>query len=205
MGDPTGQLFPDPEHLEAMPRRAILHWTAGTRRPSLHDREHYHMLIGWDGAHPTFHRGVPMANNLRDRSSEDPTFGDDPSGYAAHTRGMNSYSLGIAVCGMAGAQEEPFDPGPEPITALQVKALVSVCATACVLYDLEPTADELFTHPEAERIHGVEQRGKWDLERLPSEEGWRELAPEETGPWLRHQVAGMLSGSAKSYLSEVPA
>src|SRR5690606_16912064 len=83
-------LIPELDALPARPKRIILHWTGGTYEPNSLELEHYHFLVDGEGVvHPGTHS---VADNMRKLQK-----GDD---YAAHTRGYNSFSVGIAFCGM---------------------------------------------------------------------------------------------------------
>lgn len=177
--------FPRSADLPSRPQRCILHWTAGRNVASDLDRQHYHILIESreteaGGEVLRYVAGVPIASNMRQLGP-----GDE---YAAHTRGFNSFSVGVTVCGMLGAVERPFHPGPHPITPLQVKGLVDICVQLAVVYDLAPTEDHFFTHPEAETIHGRPQAGKWDLDRWPHPRTV-EWQNENIGPWLRQEMS----------------
>lgn len=189
---PDTSLLPDGDELAAPPRRIIFHWSGGGWEPTLEDRRHYHMLIGWDAEQEDVHwyRGVPLQNNCRQLSGDDPTFSEEhPEGYAAHTRHFNSFSMGIALCGMRGATQHPFEPGPSPIRAPQVEALIEAAAAAGHLYGLAASPDRMFTHWEADAVHNVTQRGKWDITVLPdSSGGWRDLPPRKVGSWLRRRI-----------------
>ena len=154
--------------LEWMPgslaERIIIHWTAGSYTPSALDRRHYHILIDGDG--------------LADRgrypiSANDST--SDADGYAAHTRGLNTRSIGVALCAMAGAIDSPLSLGRYPITLAQWGALADVCADLCQRYDIDPHPETLLTHAEVEPKLGVKQRGKWDIR----------VTPRDTPPQLR--------------------
>lgn len=161
--------------LPAPPKRVILHWTAGRYVASTDERTHYHYLAQSDGQIVS---GVPVANNMRQlaRGSVD---------YAAHTRGFNSFSVGMAACGMMGAIQGG-DLGRFPLLEGQVKSLCRFAGYCCRLWDLPVTQDTVFTHAEAPRLHGVSQAGKWDIDVLP----WLpDLTPEQVGQWLRAQVA----------------
>ena len=79
-------------------KRIIVHWTAGSYTPSAVDREHYHYLIDGSG---DLHEARPVEQNNRDVAG----FTSDE--YTAHTRGLNSYSIGVALCAMHGARERP--------------------------------------------------------------------------------------------------
>lgn len=136
-------------------QRIIVHWTAGQHAASAIDREHYHILIEGDGK-PV--RGKPSI-----ALNEAPV----RPGYAAHTLNCNSGSVGVALCGMAGATEAPFDAGRQPITAAQWEVLPSVLADLCRRYGIPVTPATVLTHAEVQATLGIPQRGKWDIARLP--------------------------------------
>lgn len=163
---------PPVEALPARPRRIILHWTAGTYQASNLEREHYHYLIEGDGR-PV--EGVPVAWNMRDLSTG--------GSYAAHTRALNSYSVGVAFCGMLGATHTDF--GAYPLTEEQVRRGCIFVGYLCHLWDLPVNEETVFTHAEAERLYGILQPGKWDIDVLP----WAPtMTPREVGDWLRSQI-----------------
>jgi hypothetical protein len=163
-------------------RSISLHWTA-------HD---------YEAVFPAYHfclRGVSdvlvvpthdLRANMRDvrREPERP--------YAAHTAGHNSWSIGIAICGMAGAT--PSDFGPFPLTGAQIDALCVVARTLADVYAIAPGG--IRTHAEAALedgyfgADGADQR--WDIARLaPRAEP---LAPGEaiaTGDFLRARIAAV--------------
>jgi hypothetical protein len=136
-------------------QRIIVHWTAGSNKASKLDREHYHILIEGDGK---LVRGVlTIADN---ESASD-------GRYAAHTRGCNTGSIGVSLCGMAGAKESPFDPGKSPITMQQWAVLPSVISDLCRRYAINPGPTTVLSHAEVEKTLGIKQAGKWDIARLP--------------------------------------
>lgn len=189
--------FVGPGELPDQPRRIICHWTAGAYRASEADRMHYHCLIEWldedrDGVPEiSFTAGVPIANNMRQLQSGDPANSlDAPDGYAAHTRGFNSYSIGVTVCSMLSAVEDPFHAGPYPIRPQQTEALLAILTQMCAVYSLRPSEAELFTHEEAERVHGRRQRGKWDIRWLPTPES--AVMGDAVGPFIRAEVVKRL-------------
>lgn len=137
--------------------RIIWHWTAGSYTASALDREHYHLLIEGDGKliqgkHPIASVVPPLHSGK----------------YAAHTLNLNSWSLGCAVCCMAGATENPFDPGLYPLTSEQYAAMLQVSAELCLLYKIPVTKNTLLTHAEVEANLGVKQKRKWDITVTPS-------------------------------------
>ncbi|HEU4754102.1 MAG TPA: N-acetylmuramoyl-L-alanine amidase [Armatimonadota bacterium] len=149
--------------------RVILHWSAGGYRPSLLDRGHYHFLIDGDGeAHPGL-RG--------------------PGLYLPHTRLLNTGSVGLSLCGMLGAQEQPRVPGPAPITKLQWERGIQAAAEILAAYDLALTERTLLCHSEVERVYGITQHGKWDVDWLPFA---GELSPSQIHQQLRQKCAWYL-------------
>lgn len=158
------------------PQRIILHWTAGGPNPADHDLKAYHYVVAqWGG----IFEGVPVAKNMRLLKPTD----DD---YAAHTRGFNSFSVGVSLCGMKGAVEGG-DLGPHPITRDQTYAACQFVAECCEAWALPVSAATVFTHWEAQAIHNVPQKGKWDITVIP----WLpRLGKRAAGEYLRTLVRG---------------
>lgn len=136
--------------------RIIVHWTAGNSKASPDDRKHYHILIEDDGK---LVRGIPSIA-LNDRTGA-------KTGYAAHTKGTNSGSIGVSLCGMRQAKEAPFSAGPSPLTRAQWDALPGVIAALCRRYGIKITPRTVLTHAEVQATLGKQQDGKWDIARLP--------------------------------------
>lgn len=135
--------------------RVICHWTAGQHKASDFDRSHYHVLIEDDGK---IVRGKPSI-----KLNETVKTG---SGYAAHTLGCNTGSIGVSLCCMAGAMESPYVAGPAPMTRAQWDALAVVVADLCRRYGIAVTDKTVLSHAEVENNLGIKQRGKWDFTRL---------------------------------------
>ena len=160
----------------AKPRRIILHWTAGGAFANAVDRRSYHYLIQQDGS---VVMGVPVKRNLRSIPRGTPR-----SEYAAHTAGLNSWSVGVALCGMRGAEQGgPY--GPDPITEPQVLAMCSFVGQLCRDWGLRVDADTVFHHAEAQTVHGRPQSGKWDITELPFAS---DVPTGEVGLWLRARI-----------------
>lgn len=140
---------------KAQMARIIVHWTAGGNKASRTDKEHYHILIEGDG---NLVRGDPSID-LNDAPLK--------QGYAAHTLRLNSDSIGVSLCGMAGAKESPFNPGKSPITEAQWEVLPMVLADLCQQYSIPVTRKTVLSHAEVQPTLGVKQRGKWDITKLP--------------------------------------
>lgn len=137
-------------------QRIILHWSAGAHTASTLDLQHYHYVIDGQGrVHKGKHPVSANAGPLR------------AGQYAAHTLNANTGSIGVAVAGMAGAQERPFRAGPYPITPAQMDALSALCADLCRQYDIPVSQQTVLTHAEVQPTLGITQRGKWDITWLP--------------------------------------
>lgn len=164
--------------------RAIsLHWTAGdyeTVYPA------YHFCVS-GAAGPRVHHTHDLRENMRDVRA------DPALPYAAHTRGRNSWSIGIAVAAMRDAT--PSDFGAFPVGAAQLDALCRVAARLARFYAIDPGA--IRTHAEAALEDGYFGAGgddlRWDIARLrPSA---APLAPDEataTGEWFRTRIAELI-------------
>lgn len=139
-------------------RRIILHWTAGTHKPSGLDLTHYHHVI--DGSGQVHAGRHPVRANA----------GPGPlraGAYAAHTLSCNTDSIGIAICAMAGAVERPFNPGKWPITNLQLDALAALVVRLCDEHGIAVGRETVLSHAEVQPTLGIRQRGKWDITWIP--------------------------------------
>ena len=137
-------------------QRIILHWTAGADGVNSVEADAYHFIVGRDGE----------VTNGKDRVASN--YPPLVSGkYAAHTLNLNSYSIGVALDGMAGAVERPFDAGRYPITDVQIDAMAELVAGLCEQYAIPVTRRTVLSHAEVERTLGVKQRNKWDIMWLP--------------------------------------
>lgn len=204
---PNEVQFPDPDDLPQRPDRIICHWSAGGLEASAHDLQHYHYLIEHIEVDPrdasddrvNYVGGVPLERNMQDVGRM-PSYASNPSvGYAAHTRNFNSGSIGLSLCGMRGAVDHrpggEVEPGPSPITRLQVRAMFNLLRQLCAVYGLNPVEREVFTHYEAEHLHGVEQDQRWDITWIPG----RRMARNDVGPWIRRNLARVLDGASLDY------
>jgi hypothetical protein len=112
------------------------------------------------------------------------------SEYAAHTSGRNSFSAGIAVCGMREAQ--PADFGMFPLREEMVGALCEVAARLCAFYQIKIDAASLMTHAEAalqDGYFGTGTEERWDLARLaPSPAPLGAAEAIAAGDYLRERI-----------------
>lgn len=162
-------------------RSISLHWTA-------HD---------YAAVFPAYHfclRGVSeievvathdLRANMRD------VRGDPQRPYAAHTAGRNSWSIGLAVCAMAGAR--PSDFGPFPLLPVQIDALCRVAHRLAAAYGIPPGA--IRTHAEAaleDGYFGTAEDQRWDVARLePAPEPLEPRDATATGDLLRARIAAL--------------
>lgn len=160
-------------------KRIILHWTAGGHKANKVDLRHYHFVVEGDGT--VVNGNQPIEANARIHSPR------DGSTYAAHTGGLNTGSIGIALAGMRGAKERPFAAGPSPITQAQVEALCALAARLSVECGIPVTRETILSHAEVEPTLGVKQRGKWDITWLPGMPG-TVVDPIRIGDMLRARI-----------------
>lgn len=135
--------------------RIILHWTAGAYGDIALERASYHLLILEDG------RVVP--GDWKPEANATCVTGR----YAAHTRALNTGSIGVALDAMAGAIEHPFSAGRYPVTSVQLDALATEVADLCITYDIPVSRWSVLTHAEVQPTFGIWQRAKWDITWLP--------------------------------------
>lgn len=163
---------------EPLMSRVIVHWTAGGAIASTLDKEHYNFLVQQDlkvieGKH------TPGDNLVT---------GDGI--YAAHTRGLNSGSIGVGMCGMRNAKEDPFVPGPSPITQDQFHVTCGLIAELCRKHGIPVTPQTVLTHAEVETNLGVKQHGKWDISVLPWDHDCR--GSRAVGDHMREMVLAQM-------------
>lgn len=161
-------------------KRIIGHWTGGAGRASALDREHYHRLAEFDGT--IVFGNETIADNIVTSDGD----------YAAHTLRLNTGSIGVACCGMAGAIESPFSAGDHPIREEQFNAFCKLIAELCLEYSIPVTPQTVLFHSEVEPNLGVQQRGKWDINRLPWDPSIR--GARAVGDYMRRRVNLMLGG-----------
>jgi N-acetyl-anhydromuramyl-L-alanine amidase AmpD len=132
-------------------KRVIFHWTAGTYTPNGLELSHYHFLVDGQGK---LHRGTHsvLANVLIKPGAP----------YAAHTKGCNTGSIGIAACCMRGAEERPFKAGAFPMLELQWSRMAEAVAEICKAYGIPVEPRSVLAHGEVEKGLGIKQNWKWD-------------------------------------------
>lgn len=171
---PTTGIVPVDWMPDCKMQRVIAHWTAGAYSVSETDKDHYHIIVDGTGK---LHRGD---NSIKANVST-----SDADGYAAHTKGCNTGSIGISAACMAGAQEAPFHPGAYPLLEVQWQVLAAVAADLCLNYRIEVTPQTVLQHGEVQANLGIEQSGKWDIMKLPWDP---QLSGKEVGNRFRQEV-----------------
>jgi len=134
---------------------------------------------------------VHHTHDLRDNMRDVRLAPDEP--YAAHTRGRNSWSIGLAVAAMRDARPDDF--GGAPITAAQAEGLCVLAARLVGAYGI--ALDAVRTHAEAaleDGYFGAGEGERWDIARLRASP--LPLEPAEataTGNWFRTRIAALLA------------
>jgi hypothetical protein len=163
-------------------KRIILHWTAGGHTANGTDKRAYHYIIDISNGRPRV-----VAGNLPPEANERiPSGAKAGVDYAAHTRGTNTGSIGVAVAGMRNARERPFDAGPSPMTEEQIEQLCVFVADLATLHKIPCTRKTILTHAEVEPTLGIKQRNKWDIMWLPHMTTTKD--PIEIGDILRVRI-----------------
>lgn len=139
-------------------RRIHNHWTAGSYNASDTDLEHYHLVIEGDLDILRGKHSIAANVNIKNKTSDE---------YAAHTLNANTGAIGVSLCCMGGAIENPFNAGKWPMLEGQWDVLVSVNAQLCRHYSIAVSPETVLSHAEVHANLGIPQRGKWDYTRLP--------------------------------------
>ena len=188
----------DEHRIETYPHWPIRSWT-----PDLPDGRIERIYTHWS-AHdyssvfPAYHFCVATAadgeivvvntHDVRENMRNVYDKPDEP--YAAHTRGRNSYALGISIMAMEGAT--PSDFGAYPLTEELIDALCLVGAKLAKRYGVAIDDEHVMSHAEAalrDGYFGTQPDQRWDIARLRAEE--RALVPADgvnVGEELRRRM-----------------
>ncbi len=155
--------------------KIIFHWSGGPYVLTEADFNHYHFTVGPDGLH--------LPGRFSPQDNIPPL---KPGKYAAHTGGGNSYAIGIALRGMAGATENGVYKGTFPITLRQSEGAWALGARKCFEYGIKPDKNTVMTHYEfGLRYPKTTSRGKIDITNLPFRP---DLKKEQVGDYIRSKV-----------------
>lgn len=163
--------------------RIHVHWTAGGYRANATDRNAYHILIEGDGKLVRGERSI-KANEAGSGLKQ-----------ASHTRNANTGAIGVSMCCMAGAREQPFDAGNSPMKREQWDTMVAAVASLTRRYGIPVTPKTILTHAEVEPHLGIRQNGKWDITRLAFDESVRGRAM--AGDRMRLEIAVALDAAER--------
>lgn len=162
-----------------------LHWSAH----DYHDvfpAYHFCVALDADGA-------VVVANTHDVRENMRDVTLPPKAPYAAHTRGRNSFALGISIMAMQDARPDDF--GAFPLTEPLVAGLCRVGAVLARAYTIPIDAAHVMSHAEAAVIDGYFGDGddqRWDIARLEASSA--PLVPQDaidTGDVLRARIGAV--------------
>jgi len=106
-------------------------------------------------------------------------------GYAAHTGGGNTGSIGVALCGMLGFCNSK-QVGNCPLTKKQCEAAFKFMAELCKKYNIAITPETVLTHKEfGDANPKSTSHGKIDICYLPP---CPEIKPRGIGDFIRNKV-----------------
>jgi hypothetical protein len=176
-----------PDLPEGRIERIYTHWSA-------HDYESvfpaYHFCVA---TMPNGELVVVNTHDVRENMRNVYDAPDEP--YAAHTRGRNSFALGISIMAMEGAKPDDF--GAFPLTEERIDALCLVGAKLAKYYGVPIDADHVMSHAEAalqDGYYGTKPEERWDIARLSAEP--RPLVPQDgidVGEELRARMRRFLA------------
>ncbi len=151
----------------------VCHWSEGHYVANDTDLAAYHILIEGNGRIRFGKKSI--ADNLSTRDGV----------YAAHTKGWNTRTIGVACCCMVGCKENPLRVGSEPLKKLQWDVMTQVVAELCSFYGIPVTSKTVVGHGEVQQNVGVLQDGKWDPMVWPWDTS---VSRKAVGVALREQV-----------------
>ncbi|MDQ2909181.1 MAG: hypothetical protein M3R44_07520 [Candidatus Eremiobacteraeota bacterium] len=139
--------------------RLYVHWSA-------HDYQSvfpaYHFCVATDS------QGRLVVVNTHDvRENMRDVAAQPPQPYAAHTRGRNTFALGVSIMAMENAT--PADFGRFPLTEPLLDGLCRVTAQLASTYDVPIDAEHIMSHAEAalhDGYFGTAPDERWDIARL---------------------------------------
>ena len=174
------------EFPEGRIERIYTHWSA-------HDYASvfpaYHFCVATDASGE-----IVVVNTHDPRANMRDVYERPEPAYAQHTRGRNSFAIGISVMSMEGSH--PNDFGKYPLTEPLIDALCLVGAKIAAFYKIPVDAEHVMSHAEAARIEGyfgTAENERWDIARLVADA--RPLEPDDAvtaGDELRRRMRAHL-------------
>ncbi len=179
------------------------YWEIGERLPSLPEGRIERLYTHWsahdyESVFPAYHfciaampDGRILVVNTHDVRENMRDIGEHPDRpYAAHTRGRNSFAIGLSAMAMQGAT--PHDFGEYALTQPLIDGLCLVAAQLAATYGVPIDAEHVMSHAEAalhDGYFGNADEQRWDIARLAAEP--RPLVDRdaiETGERLRERM-----------------
>lgn len=157
-------------------KRVVIHHTAGTYVPNDLDMHCYHLLV--DNVGKVIKGVYTPEDNINCVDGK----------YASHILLGNTGSIGVACCGNLNYSYTNQNNTNYPLTKEQIEAMCSLIAKLCVLYEIYPTYETVFTHFEyCERMKklGKDYGNKIDITYLPY---LPNLGPYKVAMYLRQKV-----------------
>jgi len=151
--------------------KIVVHWSAGTYKPSSFEYEYYHYMID--------NKGKIFTGRFSCKDNIDCTDGK----YARHTGGGNTGAIGVSMLGMYGFKNFK-NAGKYPLTKKQCEATFCAVAGLCKKYGIDPA--NVITHYEFGKTHpDSESAGKIDIIYLPP---YPNVKANEIGGFIRGKV-----------------
>lgn len=159
-----------------MPKRVVIHHTAGSYRPCIIDKNCYHYLID--------DKGNIIKGDFTPYDNDNCVDGC----YAPHIKLFNTGSIGVACCGNLDYSLSDKDGTKYPLTRVQLESMCSCIAKLCLTYDIPVTEATVFTHYEYDNKYknnlGIYE-GKTDITFIPY---CPNLSVDKVGWYLRSKV-----------------
>lgn len=157
--------------------RIVIHHTAGSYRPNVHDKQCYHYLID--------DKGQVIKGDLKPQDNIDCSDGV----YAPHIKLFNTGSIGVACCGNFNYDiKNRSNSTKYPLTQCQIEFMCSTIAHLCLTFDIPVTEATVFTHYEYDSKHKDNPdiyEGKTDITFIPY---CPNLSVQNVGHYLRDKV-----------------
>lgn len=138
--------------------RIIMHHTGGTGIANSVDKRAYHSITQRDGE--TVKGTHPYSANALGAKLV-------PGKYAAHTKGLNTGSIGKAVAAMAGGQWADPKACLHFPTAHQMDSFLKDVAKDAKFFGIDVNPRTVLSHAEVEVTLGIKQNNKWDFDYDP--------------------------------------
>jgi len=156
--------------------KLCIHWTAGGPTPTNFDRRPYHFLV--DQAGNVINGVHPPEANFKQLTNRDK--------YAAHCGGGNSWTIGVALCGMRENKRGRSRGYLNPLTEKQCEAAWELIAKLCLKYRIPVSPATVYTHYEFGRLHpGTDSAGKIDITQIPFAP---DIKPNDVGQYIRNKI-----------------